>query len=78
MTRELSLLKCSRADKINLLECEKVQKETVPDGHEQGGHTDQWFQALGLGLEFPAREQRGVLALRDLQVSLPVNGDGLV
>lgn len=56
----------------------KIQKETIPDGHKQAGHADQWFQALGLGLEFPARDQRTVLALRDLQVSLPVNGDGLV
>lgn len=51
-TRELSLFKGFRADKTNLLECEIIQKETVPGGHcWEVTLTGRRFQALGLGWE---------------------------
>lgn len=79
MTRELSLLKCFRADKTNLLQCEKIQKETVPDGHEQGDHVSlPVFPGPGAGARIPSWEAERAPVLRDLHVGPPVNGDGMV
>lgn len=79
MTRELSLLKCFRANKTNLPECEISQRETVPEGHRRGGHFN-WpeLQGPGAGAGIPRWEAETAPAWRDLQVGQPVNGDGLV
>lgn len=81
MSRELSLLKCFRADKTNLLECEIIQKETVPDGHRRGRHFNKLAgvsRAPGLWLGLLVWEAEKTPALMDLHVGQPVNADGLV
>lgn len=74
MTGELSLLQCFRANKTNLLEYEISQKGTVPDGHKTWRSLN-WPEFPG-----PVRvwETERAPALKDLRVSLPVNGDVLV
>lgn len=50
MTKELSLSKCFKADKTNLLECEIAWKETIPDGHRRRGYRPE-FPGPRAGLE---------------------------
>lgn len=87
MTRDLSLLNCFRADKTNLLECEIIPKETVPDGHRQGDPFN-WpefpnpaagFRAgAGAGAGIPKPGAERAPAPRDLHVGPPLNGNTLV